>query len=119
MTLGLASGHTDRLAASAAGWGWFVGPTAWEDSEFTTPGNQGEQNRMDLLTVLEHEIGHLLGRDHQVDGLMAETLTAGTRREPGRDDRLGDWAVTLSSIDVPANALAGFDPTRPRSRRRK
>jgi hypothetical protein len=30
-------------------------------AEFTTPGNQGGQHRMDLLTVLEHEIGHLIG----------------------------------------------------------
>jgi Tol biopolymer transport system component len=58
--LGQASGHTIWLDANAAGWGWFVDATPSDDSEFTTPGNQGEQNRMDLLTVLAHEIGHLL-----------------------------------------------------------
>jgi hypothetical protein len=35
---------------------------------------------MDLLTVLEHEVGHLLGRGHEAEGVMQETLTAGTRR---------------------------------------
>jgi len=50
------------------------------DSEFTTPGNQGEQGRMDLLTVLEHEIGHLLGHGHEADGVMQDALTAGARR---------------------------------------
>ena len=35
---------------------------------------------MDLLTVLEHEIGHLLGHDHGEGGVMRETLDAGTRR---------------------------------------
>jgi hypothetical protein len=82
-TLGLASGHTIYLDANAAGWGWFVDPTPQGDSEFTTPSNQGEQNRIDLLTVLGHEIGHLLGRGHEADGVMQETLDAGLRRTVG------------------------------------
>jgi probable HAF family extracellular repeat protein len=79
-TLGLASGHTITLDDNAAGWGWFVDATPGDDSEFTTPGNQGEQHRIDLLTVLEHELGHLLGHDHDEGGVMAETLAAGERR---------------------------------------
>src|SRR5262249_44387294 len=67
-TLGQANGGILWLDDNAAGWGWFVDATPREDSEFTTPGNQGEVGRMDLLTVLEHEIGHLLGRDHEADG---------------------------------------------------
>ena len=49
------------------------------DSEFTTPRNQGEQNRMDLLSVVMHEVGHMLGFEHSETGVMAETLAPGSR----------------------------------------
>src|SRR6185369_15488233 len=40
-------------------------------------------SRMDLLTVLLHEFGHVLGYQHAAgDGLMAETLPTGVRRLP-------------------------------------
>lgn len=78
-TLGMAAGNTIWLDDNAAGWGWFVDPTPGDDSEFTTPGNQGEQDKMDLLTVIMHEMGHVLGYEHQDDGVMQETLSAGTR----------------------------------------
>src|SRR5207244_11830459 len=81
-TLGLASGHTIWLDANAAGWGWFVDSTPRNDSEFTTPGNQGEQERMDLLTVVMHEMGHVLGYEHEALGVMQDTLAAGVRELP-------------------------------------
>jgi len=96
-TLGLAGGHTIWLDDNAAGWGWFVDHTPRSDSEFIRPGNQGERNRMDLLTVLEHEVGHLLGFGHGPDGVMQDTLTAGTRR-------------TVSTVPVMPVGL-GVDPT--------
>ena len=95
------------LDDNAAGWGWFVDATPWEDSEFATPGYQGEQGRMDLLTVLEHEIGHLLGRDHEAAGVMREALDAGIRRTVGptaaKDtDRLGAAQTLLAwNTDAP------------------
>ncbi|MDQ1549497.1 MAG: large repetitive protein, partial [Microbacteriaceae bacterium] len=54
-TLGEASGRSIVLDDDAAGWGW---------------------SRMDLLTVVRHEIGHALGADHG-SGLMSETLSPG------------------------------------------
>jgi probable HAF family extracellular repeat protein len=96
-TLGLASGNTIWLNDNAAGWGWFVDPTPWDDSEFTTPGDEGEQNRMDLLTVLTHEIGHLLDYEHENDGVMQETLTAGTRLTP-RGESDAAWLLAIDGL---------------------
>ena len=96
-TLGLASGNTIWLDDNAAGWGWFVDRTPRSDSEFTTPGNQGEQHRMDLLTVLEHEVGHLLGYDHEEGGVMAETLSAGERWTPSGVYVDGPWLFAAPS----------------------
>ncbi len=79
-SLGLAANQAVWLDADAAGRGWFLDPTPWDDSEFSTPGNQGEMNRIDLLSVVMHELGHLLGYGHDHDGVMAETLATGIRR---------------------------------------
>jgi hypothetical protein len=97
--LGQIVGNTLWLDDNAAGWGWFIDPTPWDDSEFTTPGDQGEQNRMDLLTVLAHEIGHLLGHDHEEDGVMQETLSQGERLTlHGVDVNDYSWLVGLPDL---------------------
>jgi hypothetical protein len=103
-TLGMASGDTIWLDDNAAGWGWFVDRTPWDDAEFTTPGNQGEQDRMDLFTVVEHEVGHLLGFEHADSGVMLDTLPTATRRTPGSTLSLSDganpgWWYLLVAVD--------------------
>jgi hypothetical protein len=53
---------------------------------FTTPGNQGEQDRMDLLRVVMQEMGHALGLAHDDDGVMQRSVSAGERlTRPGGD----------------------------------
>ena len=83
------------LDATAAGYGWFVDPTPADNSEFTVRIGASEEDalpgspaygRMDLLTVVEHELGnHAIGLDDidpqaAVHYLMTETLGTGVRR---------------------------------------
>jgi hypothetical protein len=96
--LALASANSIWLDANAAGWGWFVDKTSRSDSEFTTPGNQGEQHRMDLLTVLLHEVGHLLGDEHEPGGVMQETWETGTRRTTGPPPDMDGLGVVPTSV---------------------
>ena len=65
--LAVTIGDTIIIDTFAAGYGWFIDPTPADDSEFTV--RQGNEllatsraavNRMDLLTVVMHELGHVL-----------------------------------------------------------
>ena len=77
LTLGRADGGIIWLDDNAAGWGWFVDGTPWEDSEFTTPGDQGEQGRMDLLTLLgwwtDADVDEVLDRAARAAAAARET----------------------------------------------
>ncbi len=80
--LGLAAGHVVWIDRDAAGFGWFVDRTPDTDEEFGQSG--AATGRMDLLTVLAHELGHVLGFEHDMEPghLMSETLAPGTRLLP-------------------------------------
>ena len=90
--VGLASEDERRVQidVDAAGYGWFVDTSPLDDHEFTGAESTYERTalpedpaarRVDLLTVVMHELGHLLGYDDD-DGhaLMESQLPPGTRR---------------------------------------
>ena len=83
--------------SNAAGFQWFVDKTPLDNTEFDTTAtsilmkasaDSPAEGRMDLLSVVLHEIGHALGLGHVPDGqasVMSGSLTAGTR-----------WSLTSS-----------------------
>ena len=89
--LGRTEGQTITLDINAAGHGWYVDSSAADNSEFifrldrnvlSADTDSQAFSRMDLLTVVLHEIGHVLGFDHDDAArfaVMDEDLEPGIR----------------------------------------
>ena len=90
--LGEAEGSRIYLDTDAAGHGWFVDSTPASNEEFTSShGGQSRAidpravDRIDLLTVVEHELGHIAGFDDidaVTNDLMSGVLGTGARKNP-------------------------------------
>jgi len=91
LTIGKTLGNTIMIDTTAAGFGWFIDSAPSDDAEFTrysdgrlvAPAASAAYGDMDLLTVVMHELGHILGlADVNVDSanVMSDTLATGIRR---------------------------------------
>ena len=108
--LGQTTGTTITLDDNAAGHGWFIDTTPGDNAEFLPTHNPNEwiakegsaaAGKLDMLSVLLHEYGHVLGIDHSADNhdYMATTLTPGVRRLPSPDELalMADLVVGLKA----------------------
>jgi len=78
--LGLAYNDLVLIDSDAAGHGWFVDSTPETSDDL-------DSARIDLLSAVVHELGHVLGLDDAADAddVMGEVLDAGVRRTSGID----------------------------------
>jgi hypothetical protein len=122
--LGYFDGGGIAIDVNAAGHGWFVDLTPADDAEFTVhidattlaAAPQSEAfERMDLLTVMMHELGHALGFGDGEPGyaVMDQDLESGVRYALSADGSTGSTGTAQPGAGQAAPSAGGmpaFDP---------
>ena len=135
--VGASTNGVIQIDSDGAGLGWFVDSTPGDDGEFSGSGTRltaeaggAAEGRLDLLTVLMHELGHQIGLgDHydrdDTDDLMFGYANVGERRLPADGEAdgavpgsVGATAFALTPVSVgtlPANKVGRRLSSRRRS----
>ena len=72
-------GNVIWIDQTAASCGWYVDETPYNDADDTA---LTDSERVDLLSVILHELGHASGLEHEEVGFMSGSISAGVRRLP-------------------------------------
>jgi Ca2+-binding RTX toxin-like protein len=124
LMIGQTIANTIVIDPTAAGFDWFVDLTPFDSSEFSTSAGQGQlqatpaspaYGRMDLLTVVMHEFGHVLGYEDiasgaHADDLMGTWLQTGVRRFPGQTQFVAALTLPRPAQFNPSHLDAAFAP---------
>ena len=90
------------LDINGAGYGYFIDPTPGSDSAFARGQNGAAAHQVDLLTVVMHEMGHILGINEVVNrpgDVMGEYIPVGVRELPAEQDLA---ILSVQHVGVPA-----------------
>lgn len=122
--LGATDGYVIEIDLDAAGEGWFIDTTPFDDAEFGTRNSltalratEGDAlYGMDLLSVLMHEQGHVLGLediyDSMNDSVMFGAFTEGERRIAADNEASNAIAGSLEGVHYAvASSFAVTDNT--------
>ena len=115
--LGVEADGVITINQTAAGYNWYVNAGNASTQAFDLIGPDGEilarpgspaASEVDLLTVLEHELGHVigLGDNAEAGDLMDITLGLGVRRAPGRAEVAAMPFSSPTAIAPPVPAFA-------------
>jgi VCBS repeat-containing protein len=109
------------IDSNGAGHGWFVDATPESNDEFLPTADtnvfiakagSAAAGKMDMLSVLLHEYGHVLGIEHNADSrnFMSPVLQPGVRKLPTPDEMqlMANLVAELNATQV-ANAAASAD----------
>ena len=111
-----------RIDANAAGNGWFVDQTPLNNEEFTstddgtlraTAGGVAS-GLTDLLSVVTHEFGHIIGLDHtsQTQDFMSASLATGVRLLPPVGVKATKPADPMEAVELRLEAQRNDPSTR-------
>ena len=123
LQVGESRGSAIALDDNAAGWSWFIDATPGEDGEYAGSGTRlgasdiygAAGTRIDLLTVVMHELGHQIGlldsyNNGEADALMYGSVRAGERRLPGADDAAEGGTAPVAWGGIDASVTIGTIP---------
>ena len=117
--LGWARQGVITLDRTADGDGWFVDPTPGDDSDFAPVAvNSPAGGHIDLLSVVAHEMGHLLGYgEDESDGVTGEYLgpASGTCRLPPSPVPRPVSDARLPVIKLASSSIGGSSLVKPQA----